>query len=224
VTRQPASARNLAQSAGWASGRGVFILAFILAGLAGWVDGVGFVHWHGLFVSFMSGNTTQTGAAAGADWPSVIRAGRTVLVFVLGVLLGELIAAPCRTWGRPVVLLVESILLWLGVGASAAGWGDAVVSSVLGLAMGIQNASVYEVGRISIALTYVTGTLVKIGRGMAEALRGAGQWRAIIPYLGLWSALLAGAFAGAAMACGSEAAALVVAASAAGILCVLTMF
>ncbi len=123
-----------------------------------------------------------------------------------------------------MVLLVESVLLWLGVGASVTGWSEAVMSSVLGLAMGIQNASVHEVDGVSIALTYVTGTLVKIGRGIAKALLGTGRWRAILPYLGLWSALLAGAFAGAAMARASETAALVVAASVAGVLCLSTAF
>jgi uncharacterized membrane protein YoaK (UPF0700 family) len=41
------------------------VLAVMLAGLAGMVDVIGYLHLKGLFVSFMSGNSTQLAAALG---------------------------------------------------------------------------------------------------------------------------------------------------------------
>ncbi|MEC8456884.1 MAG: DUF1275 family protein, partial [Pseudomonadota bacterium] len=37
-------------------------LALLLAGLAGYVDSLGFLHLGGVFVSFMSGNSTRLAA------------------------------------------------------------------------------------------------------------------------------------------------------------------
>ncbi|MFX6760099.1 DUF1275 family protein, partial [Acinetobacter baumannii] len=39
------------------------LLACALSGLAGFVDGIGFLHLGGLFVSFMSGNSTHLGVS-----------------------------------------------------------------------------------------------------------------------------------------------------------------
>ncbi len=45
------------------------ILALALSALAGFVDGIGFLHLGGLFVSFMSGNSTRMSVSlAEAQW------------------------------------------------------------------------------------------------------------------------------------------------------------
>ena len=51
--------------------------------------------------------------------------------------------------------------------------------------MGVQNAAVHKAEGISVALTYVTGTLVHVGRGIAKALRGEAPWHAVLPFVGL---------------------------------------
>ena len=183
-------------------------LAIVLTGLAGWVDAVGFVHWHGLFVSFMSGNTTETAAAIGTDWGSFAESGGAILVFVAGVVLGELIGPACGRFGRAAVLAVEAALLWASLASSLAGLGEPITASALALAMGVQNGSLHQVDGVGVSLTFVTGTLVKIGRGLAEALRGKTPLAAILPHLGLWSGLFVGAVLGAAAARASEAVAI----------------
>lgn len=41
--------------------RGNVVMACVLSSLAGYIDGIGFIHLGGLFVSFTSGNSTRLG-------------------------------------------------------------------------------------------------------------------------------------------------------------------
>lgn len=176
---------------------GGLALAMPLVALAGWVDALGVVQWHGLYASFMSGNSTALGAAPTVgDWHAAWDAGRAVLVFVAGAVAGELIGPAARAWRGPVILAAEAACLWLAVAAEHAGWGLPAVAGATGLAMGLQTAAVHKVGGTGIALTYVTGTLVSLGRGIAAALRGTAPWRRALPFAGCWLSLVAGAAAG----------------------------
>ncbi len=177
-----------------------YALAVCLAALAGWVDATGFIAFGGLFVSFMSGNSTEAAVSIGVDPHPLFVAARAILAFVLGVVLGELAGGISQRYGRVLVLVLESLLLWLAAVAGLLAQPDAVVAALLGLAMGTQNASVHKAQGITLALTYVTGTLVHMGRAVAAALRGHGPWRAASPYLGLWLGLVLGGFAGALIA------------------------
>lgn len=178
--------------------RATLVLGFGLLALAGWIDGAGFVRWSGLYVSFMSGNTAQLGATlAVADWHGMGEAGRTLLMFVVGVICGELVAHRAGRWRSPAVVAVETALLWLAAASTIEGWGDGVTASVAGLAMGVQTAAVHKADGVSVALTYVTGTLVNAGRAIAAALRGAEPWGKTLPFAGFWVSLCGGALAGA---------------------------
>ena len=68
-------------------------LAALLATIAGFVDAYGIIAY-GVFVSFMSGNTTQTGyqAAEGAFGPASLSA-LAILFFVIGTFAGSLVGA-----------------------------------------------------------------------------------------------------------------------------------
>jgi uncharacterized membrane protein YoaK (UPF0700 family) len=168
----------------------------LLAWLAGWIDAAGYLRLNGVFLSFMSGNTTQLGVAlAKGHGSTVFLITSVVVLFVVGVIAGEWAAA---IGARPLVLGGESVLLWMG---AAANWlgpsSSSVVLVPLVLAMGIQNASVRRASGIAISLTYVTGTLVHLGREIFEASRGAIRWRSILPYAAMWGGFLAGAVTGA---------------------------
>lgn len=193
------------------------VLALLLAALAGWIDALGYLRVQGLFVSFMSGNSTRAAVAVPRhDLGTIAQAGRAIVAFVAGVVAGELVAPAAGRFGRALVLALEAALLWTSCLLWSA--GGAPLATGLGLAMGLQNASVHKAGGISVALTYVTGTLVHLGRAVAAALRGAGTWRAVMPFLALWGALVAGGVGGALAAQAVQGAALWAAAAAATLL------
>jgi uncharacterized membrane protein YoaK (UPF0700 family) len=68
------------------------VLACALSALAGYVDGIGFLHLGGLFGSFMSGNSTRMGVSlAQGQWLNAATALGLVALFVTGAAAGSLI-------------------------------------------------------------------------------------------------------------------------------------
>ncbi len=183
-------------------------LAAALAALAGFVDAVGFVHWRDLFVSFMSGNSTMLAAAAAAGNGAALLSALVIGGFVAGVVVGELLDAAIGRRGGEAVLLAVAVLLAAAAASVNAGARETLSATMLSLAMGLQNATMHRAGGVNVALTYVTGTLVNIGRGVAKALLESGPWSATLPFLALWCGLVAGAVAGALVARQSAALAL----------------
>ncbi|MBO2033995.1 DUF1275 family protein [Siccationidurans ginsengisoli] len=172
---------------------GALSFTLALVALAGYVDAVGYLRFAGVFVSFMSGNTTSLGVAVAHE--NTAKAGElagVVALFVVGVVGGSLLHRRAGRWGNSLILVVIASLLGL-----AYAWPVAAIESMV-LAMGTLNASVHEVGRVKVSLTFVTGTLVRFGTGLADWLSGrapAQDWRWPIT---LWLAFLAGAMGGAA--------------------------
>ena len=203
--------------------RGALGLAVALAALAGWVDATGFMLFRELFVSFVSGNSTKAAVSLGVDWREAIPPLRAIAAFAFGVVIGETLGTVAKGWRRPAVLMLEAGLLWSAVAALTWGAGEAVEASIIGVAMGVQNAFVHQVGGINVALTYVTGTIVQVGRAVSKALLGAGPWGAALPYLALWLGLVAGGIAGAFVTRSSPIGALIAAAGFATTLAALTV-
>lgn len=188
---------------------GGYLLAVGLAALAGAVDAIGFVHWGGLFVSFMSGNSTIFAVrAAGAAWAEALLSATIIGSFVAGVTASEVIAAWVGYYARTTVLLLEAALLGLGATASHFGGPELVTAPLLSIAMGVQNGAVRRAGGIDVSLTYVTDTLVNIGRSIGRAILKQQAWSKVLPFLGLWIGLVGGSAAGALVAVRSELAAL----------------
>lgn len=193
------------------------LLAACLAALAGWIDATGYIMYRGLFLSFMSGNTTRVAVGLGVDNTMALNAGRAVVVFVGGVVIGELVGQSSGRWGRSLVLALEAALLWGAVAARYTNQGGPLLASLLGFAMGAQNASIHQVGGVNIALTYVTGTLVRIGGAIAGAIRGEGSLRAVLPFIVVWLALGCGGLGAAAVSRRSEFISILAAAGAASV-------
>ena len=172
------------------------ILACALSALAGYVDGIGFLHLGGLFVSFMSGNSTRMGVSlAQGDWSNAAAALGLVALFVAGAAGGSLIVLGRGANRQPWVLLVEASLLAVAALCYTVGLPNAAVAAMV-LAMGLENAVFQIEGGAGLGLTYVTGALVKVGQMLAAALTGGARW-AWLPNLLLWAALVMGVVCGA---------------------------
>jgi len=87
------------------------VLAACLAGLAGYVDGLGFIKLGGFFVSFMSGNSTRLAVGIASNTAAATLAGGLVAAFVLGVILATFVATSARARRKPAVRALISSLL-----------------------------------------------------------------------------------------------------------------
>lgn len=169
--------------------------AVLLSVLAGYVDAMGFLGMGGFFVSFMSGNSTRLGVGlAGGPGKAAILAGGLIAMFVLGVMLGSIMGRVFSGRHRPrtVLLLVTVLLLLAGIGPV----GAASTMALLAMAMGAENTIFERDREVSIGLTYMTGTLVRLGQHLTSALLGGPRW-GWVRFLLLWAGLVSGTLLGA---------------------------
>lgn len=171
------------------------VIAAALAALAGYVDAVGFIASGGLFISFMSGNSTRLGIGLAQASQFAALAGSLLAAFVAGVTLATLIGRRLNSTRRRGQLLLVAALLGGGFTLGQAGfiWPGLLLAA---MAMGAENCVFEAGGDVRISLTFMTGNLVKIGQRLALALSG-GPTLAFLPWLLLWLAMIGGAVAGA---------------------------
>ncbi len=172
------------------------VLACALSALAGYVDGIGFLHLGGLFVSFMSGNSTRMGVSiADGQFLAAAEAFGLIVLFVLGAAAGSLIVLGRSRRAQRWLLLAEGALLAVAGGCHRQGLDNLAVAAIV-MAMGLENAVFQIGGGAGLGLTYVTGALVKVGQLVAAALTGGAAF-GWVPNLLLWAALVAGGVCGA---------------------------
>ena len=172
-------------------------LAYGIAALAGFVDSLGFLKLGGPFVSFMSGNSTRLAVGVASGDRIGLVAALLIAAFVTGVVAGALLGEAAGRWRKQAVLGLVTFLLLLASTLAMRGLSLAPPTLLMAFAMGAANNVFQRDGEVSIGVTYMTGTLVKLGQKLAAALTGGPpfEW---VPYLLLWGALIAGAVAGAA--------------------------
>jgi len=160
-------------------------LSWVLAALAGVLGATAFTHSAGYFVTFMTGNAQR--AVLGyfrGDVLLSVSAGLLMLCFVAGVV----VASVCRRhfWVAhphgPTVLTTVSLLAATVMGVIDDGWEEVnldfapIMLVVFGI--GALNTSFVKDGEVSVPLSYVTGTLVKMGQGIERHIAGgnASDW------------------------------------------------
>jgi uncharacterized membrane protein YoaK (UPF0700 family) len=154
-------------------------LSWVLAALAGVLGATAFTHSAGYFVTFMTGNAQR--AVLGYFRDDVllsVSAGLLMLCFVAGVV----VASVCRRhfWVAhphgPTVLTTLSLLVATLVDVIDEGWEENFVDFVpillVVFGIGALNTSFVKDGEVSVPLSYVTGTLVKMGQGIERHLAG----------------------------------------------------
>jgi uncharacterized membrane protein YoaK (UPF0700 family) len=172
--------------------------------IAGFIDAYGMITY-GVFVSFMSGNTTQTGyqTAEGAFGLASLSA-LAILFFVVGSFAGTLLAQFAGRLARRLVFGVVAAALALVIGFMQLAWlSGAAAIAAISFAMGVMNSAFSRVGAQSVSLTFVTGTLSRVGSHLAMALRRAplpdaeGSWdthlRRALLLARVWVGFLVGA-------------------------------
>jgi uncharacterized membrane protein YoaK (UPF0700 family) len=185
--------------------------AFFLFGVGGCIDAIGVLSLGGLFVAHMSGNSAALGAAFGqGDWWTGLPHLFAVPLFLVGLFAGYLWILRGPTYRRCAsILFIEASLLavfaFLIAGSGSperntlAYFGFAALPL---LAMGLQNATLREVGRSAFPSTYVTGVLDTLAKSTALAVISREKRRASSETAsraaGLWLCYILGALSGSA--------------------------
>jgi uncharacterized membrane protein YoaK (UPF0700 family) len=179
-------------------------LAALLAAIAGFVDAYGIIAY-GVFVSFMSGNTTQAGyQTAEGEFGPASASALAILFFFIGTFVAALFSGPA---GRPprrlvfafVAATLAAIIGLTQLGCLSTGFAIAIVS----FAMGVFNIALSRVGAQAVSSTFITGTLSRVGSHLAQAATRApltdsqGPWdthlRRALMLARIWTGFFAGA-------------------------------
>jgi uncharacterized membrane protein YoaK (UPF0700 family) len=185
-------------------------LAIGLAMIAGFIDAYGIITYD-TYISFMSGNTTHAGYKIGqGNFGGAAHAALAIVSFVGGSFAGALLSHSAVGRIRRLVFGVIATGLALIIGFAQLGYlSGGIHIGVVSFTMGAMNTALSpggtrsRVGVQSASLTFVTGTLSRIGVHFALAVRRAplpnsqGSWdthlhRALL-LVGIWAGFLAGA-------------------------------
>lgn len=176
-------------------------LAIFLALIAGYIDATGLIKWK-TYVSFMSGNTTQLGAAFFSDkFGTVITSFTVIAGFFIGIYAGTCLSL-WKQNKNPILIfcLVSGNLIFYSIIDYFYNINSVLSISIVGFAMGLMNTIVTSVGNQKVNTDFVTGTLNSLARNTAmltmtkdKAEKKASRSNAIHLLL-LWIGFFSGAF------------------------------
>jgi uncharacterized membrane protein YoaK (UPF0700 family) len=178
-------------------------LSWVLAALAGVLGATAFTHSEGYFVTFMTGNAQRAVLGYFRDDVKLsVSAGLLMLCFVAGVV----VASVCRRhlWVAhphgPTVLTTFSLFAAMVVGLIDDGWEEVDLDfapiMLVVFAVGALNTSFVKDGEVSVPLSYVTGTLVKMGQGIERHIAGGSVTEWLGYFLLVASFVVGAAFGG----------------------------
>ncbi|GAA4405040.1 YoaK family protein [Tsukamurella soli] len=158
------------------------LLGGILAALAGATGAAAWLYSSGWYVTFMTGNTERMVLENVKGRPHLaVTAAATIVAFLIGVIVATL----ARLWlwrkarhGATVLTAASTVAAWGADATIYGGHPTLAVAPVLCLAFGLGalNTSISRRGEVVMPLSYVTGTLVKIGQGAALHVAGVRRW------------------------------------------------
>ncbi|UXA07353.1 DUF1275 domain-containing protein [Mycobacterium sp. SMC-2] len=178
-------------------------LSWVLAALAGVVGAISFTHSAGYFVVFVTGNAQRAVLGYFTDevWLAA-SAGLLIVAFVAGVVVASL----CRRFfwvdhpHGPTVLTTFSLLAATVVDLFSEGWQanllDFAPIVLMAFGTGALNTSFVKDGEVSVPLSYVTGTTVKMGQGIERHMAGGGSASDWLGYFLLLASFMVGATVG----------------------------
>jgi uncharacterized membrane protein YoaK (UPF0700 family) len=145
--------------------------AIFCAVVAGYLDGYGFLILK-TYVGFMSGNTTSSGVMIGSGhFCAASNAALAIICFVAGSFVGALLAQSKGRHFHRVSFAIIAMLLATVAGLEWYGPGNkAFEIALLCLAMGVMNPALSKIGVEPVSLTFMTGTLNRIGGHLASAV------------------------------------------------------
>ncbi len=192
-------------------------LSWLLSGLAGMTGATAFTHSSGYFVTFMTGNTERSVLGYFSGTPDLALAALLLIAaFLAGVILASLLRR--HVWKRhahgATVLTTVALALATVTDLELNGWTGIDVTftpiAVIAFGMGALNVSFVRDGEVSIPLSYVTGTLVKLGQGIERHISGGTvfEW---LGYAIVYVSFMIGALVGGALALAASGAQLLLA-------------
>lgn len=170
--------------------------------LAGLLGATAFMHSDGYFVTFMTGNAQR--AILGYfrdDMRQSVAAGLLLVCFLAGVV----VASWCRRhfWlvhpHGTTVLTTLCLVIATAIDVSIGHWDkdpvDFIPIMFVVFGVGAMNTAFVKDGEVSIPLSYVTGTIVKMGQGIERHMNGgsAAEW---LGYFMLFASYVVGATIG----------------------------
>ncbi|MCA4994007.1 DUF1275 domain-containing protein [Tsukamurella tyrosinosolvens] len=184
-------------------------LSWLLAGMAGMVGAVAFLHSAGYFVTFMTGNTERAVLTwfKASDAQQVPGAGAlAATALIVAFVTGVVVASICRRyfWQNhahgPTVLTTAGLLLASATDFALDGFDEPEVRFVpiliITFSLGALNTSFTKNGEVSVPLSYVTGTLVKLGQGIERHATGNGTVFDWLGYALVYAGFILGAAVG----------------------------
>ncbi|MBV8294394.1 MAG: DUF1275 domain-containing protein, partial [Mycobacterium sp.] len=154
-------------------------LSWVLAALAGVLGATAYIRSAGYFVTFMTGNAQR---AVLGYFQDDVKLSVSAAVLMLCFVAGVVVASVCRRhfWVAhphgPTVLTTFSLFAATVLGLVDEGWVEVnldfapIMLVVFGV--GTLNTSFVKDGEVSVPLSYVTGTLVKMGQGIERHIAG----------------------------------------------------
>lgn len=164
---------------------GKVIVALSLTGIGGFVDAVGYIALFEVFTANMSGNSVHIGMYLGqGNWPNLLRPLSAVVSYVVGMASTRIAIEVAGRAGirriASITLGLELLLLALFAHATPAMHLGQLVDlhspiyfllvGMLAFAMGVQTATLTQVGPLTIYTTFVTGTLTKMTQSLTRVL------------------------------------------------------